>query len=198
MFLKPPKNAEVPDGKIWELKHCLYGLNDAAREFYFSVGAAMREMECQQSSLDPALFYLITDGQLRGVMVCHIDDFIHAGDFVFGEEMMSKLRSRFLAGKLEVGQFTYVGFQVTQTVNAIVMDQTEYMRGLDDVALSPKRACQMQELLMPEEQTVSRELVGQLVCAGEQAWHGIWNGGAEHQVSRGDNCWSEHSHESHS
>ena len=162
VFLKPPKEAGVPDGKIWELKHCLYGLNDAAREFYFSVEAAMREMGCQQSSLDPALFYFITDGQLRGVMVSHIDDFLHAGDFVFEEEVMNKLRSRFLAGKLEVGQFTYVGFQVTQTVNGIVMDQSEYMTGLDDVALSPKRACQMQEPLMPAEQTVLRELVGRI------------------------------------
>ena len=38
----------------------------------------------------------------------------------------------------------------------------EYMRGLDDVALSPKRACQMQERLMPAEQTVLRELVGRI------------------------------------
>ena len=37
MCLTPPKEAGTETGKLRVLKHCLYGLNDAAREFYYSV-----------------------------------------------------------------------------------------------------------------------------------------------------------------
>ena len=34
VYLKPPKESEAPDGIIWKLKHCLYGLKDGSRQFY--------------------------------------------------------------------------------------------------------------------------------------------------------------------
>ena len=37
VYLKPPKDSEVPDGIIWKQKHCLFGLKDDARQFYLSV-----------------------------------------------------------------------------------------------------------------------------------------------------------------
>ena len=33
VYIKPPKEAELK-GKVWKLKKCLYGLNDASRQFY--------------------------------------------------------------------------------------------------------------------------------------------------------------------
>ena len=36
VYLTPPKEIRIP-GVLWKLKHCLYGLNDAARQFYKSV-----------------------------------------------------------------------------------------------------------------------------------------------------------------
>ena len=43
----------------------------------------------------------------------YIDDFLHAGENEF-HMIMAKLRERFLAGKLEEGQFGYVGFKIKQ------------------------------------------------------------------------------------
>ena len=37
VYIKPPKEANVSDGCVWKLSRCLYGLNDAARQFYDSV-----------------------------------------------------------------------------------------------------------------------------------------------------------------
>ena len=34
VYLMPPKEAGVHDGKLQKLRRCLYGLNDAARQFY--------------------------------------------------------------------------------------------------------------------------------------------------------------------
>ena len=61
----------------------------------------MEALGCQRSSLDPALFCFKVDGYLRGMMACHIDDFLHAGDSTFDLTVMRKLRTRFLAGNLK-------------------------------------------------------------------------------------------------
>ena len=46
VFLKPPKEAELPCGGIWRLKKCLYSLNDAARQFFQSVVEALSQLQC--------------------------------------------------------------------------------------------------------------------------------------------------------
>ena len=160
VFLKPPKEAQVNEGTIWELNHCLYGLNDASREFYFSVVEAMKEVGCQQSRLDPALFYFSKNGCLMGIMASHVDDFLHAGESEFGEHIMRKLRDRFLAGKIEVGNFGYVGFQVTQSDEGIELNQDDYVQGLDDVVVHRQQVCNKQEAVTSAEQTLLRGLVG--------------------------------------
>ena len=66
-----------------------------------------------------------------------------------------------------------------------MMGQSEYMRGLDDVVISPKWACQR---TANDHRTNCIAGIGwshKLCCAGKHGWHGIWNCGAEHQVSTG-------------
>ena len=80
VFLIPPREAGLEPGKLWKLNHCLYGLNDAARQFYYSVVDELTMLGCIQSKLDPALFLWFSDGKLAGVIGSHVDDFLHAGD----------------------------------------------------------------------------------------------------------------------
>ena len=98
VYLRPPKEARTPAGIVWKLKHCLYGLNDAARHFYKSVKECLERIGCTQSALDPALFYMTKQGELIGFIACHVDDFLHAGNQEFEDMVLSKLKKRFLAG----------------------------------------------------------------------------------------------------
>ena len=161
VYLVPPKEANVSKGKLWKLRHCLYGLNDAARHFYQSVVEAMLSLGCKQSTYDPALFYLQREGKLVGMMVCHIDDFLHAGEEEF-DIVMAKLRERFLAGKLEEGHFKYVGFNIIQGKDDIVLDQQEYMSSIEGVKICVQRAAQKSHELSPEELTQLRSMVGKI------------------------------------
>ena len=43
---KRRNNLEVKEGIIWKLKCCLYGLNDAARQFYQSVIDCLKNVGC--------------------------------------------------------------------------------------------------------------------------------------------------------
>ena len=63
-----------------------------------SVKEELLKLSCIQCDLDPAVFYLKKNGQLSGIICCHADDFLHAGDEHL-DCVMSKLRQRFSAGK---------------------------------------------------------------------------------------------------
>ena len=162
VFIKPPKEAEVDEGKLWQLKRCLYGLNDAARQFFESVVDILKDLGCYQSQHDPALFYMKQDNKLVGMFVSHIDDFLHAGEKIFDELVIDKLTNRFLAGKLETGHFHYVGFGVIQTADSVVIDQNDYLTDFNIEVINPMRAVKKNQSLNDNELTQLRSLVEKL------------------------------------
>ena len=162
VYIKPPKEANYAESKLWKLNKCLYGLNEAARQFYQSVTNCMLDLGCERSSLEPALFYFKKNGEVKGMMACHIDDFLHAGDEDFETTCMKALRHRFLAGKLEEGKFKYVGFQIQQNRDGIIIDQSAYVEDIENINLSSQRILSKKEKLTHEEHTQLRELVGRL------------------------------------
>ena len=161
IYLRPPKESETQRGKIWKLQHCLYGLKDGARQFFMSVREELLKLGCIQCDLDPAMFYLKKNGQLNGIICCHVDDFLHAGDEHL-DSVMSKLRKRFSAGKVEEKCFDYIGFQVIQDSGNIMIDHSGYMQKLDNKIIDPKRAYMKHYVLNSKEQTAFRQMVGQL------------------------------------
>ena len=159
IYLRPPKESETQLGKIWKLQHCLYGLKDGARQFFMSVREELLKLGCIQCDLDPAMFYLKKNGQLNGIICCHVDDFLHAGDEHL-DSVMSKLRKHFSAGKVEEKCFDYIGFHVIQDSGNIMIDHSGYMQKLDNKIIDPKRA--YMNVLNSKEQTAFRQMVGQL------------------------------------
>ncbi len=162
VYLTPPKEANVKPGTLWKLIHCLYGLNDAGRHFYKSVAEELEKAGCQQSGLDPALFFKVQGKQLCGIVACHVDDCLHAGTQMFEDTVITKLHQRFLAGKMEGGHFNYVGFSIFQDASGIVMDHSGYIDRMEEVNLDPARASSKQDKLQPNEQKVFRQLVGRI------------------------------------
>ena len=51
-----------------------------------------------------AMFYYCVDGELHGIIGCHIDDFLHAGTVVF---VIDEVMRRFTVGRKE-GEFSYI------------------------------------------------------------------------------------------
>ena len=78
--IKPPTESKAPQHIIWKLRHGLYGLKDGARQFYEGVKEELLKLSITQCKLDPAVFYIQEDKKFRGVICCHVDDFLHAGD----------------------------------------------------------------------------------------------------------------------
>ena len=68
IFIKPPAKCTTPPGIILKLRHCLYSLNVAARQFYESVPTTLLKLGCSQSSIDPALYYYISNNETNGLL----------------------------------------------------------------------------------------------------------------------------------
>ena len=76
VYLKPPSEAGT-DGRVWRLKHCIYGLNDAPRAWYDRVRKELLDLDGKTSSFDEAMFLWHDDEcRLIGLVVTHVDDFV--------------------------------------------------------------------------------------------------------------------------
>ena len=163
VYIKPPKEALISDDMVWKLKKCLYGLNDAARQFYDSVRAELLRLGCKTSQLDPSLFFYQNDsGILQGVIVSHIDDFLHAGSQIFYDNIMDPLCQRFKVGSHHSESFKYVGYQINQQSNGVRINQEKYIENAEIPEMSPARCVKKSNPLNEVEITQYRALVGML------------------------------------
>ena len=127
-----------------------------------SVREVLVNSGCTQSTGDPSFFYMKISGKLAGVIVSHIDDFLHAGTDDFEEQAITPLVQSFSAGRAEEKEFSYVGFQITQTEEGIVMDQDPYISSLEAPQWSVEALKDKKRDLSRSEQTDYRALIGSL------------------------------------
>ena len=144
-----------------EAQKTLYGLVDAARQFYESVRDKLADLGMTQSKVDSSLFYKVENGEVIGALITHIDDFMHCGNESFDETVMKPLTTRFVAGKQESSNFRYIGFEMKQTNKEATLDQEKYVNSIESIRIDPGRAKEKNSSLTTMEQTQLRSLVGQ-------------------------------------
>ena len=159
VYIKPPKEASSGPDVIWKLKKCLYGLNDGARMFYLSVRKKITELGCLVSTVDPSLFFYIDKCGLAGILVSHVDDFLHAGNNEFNERIMTPLNQHFLAGKQEEGRFRYVGFDMCQSDGGVQISMDHCIESVEFPKSVPG---EKDHELSKSERTEYRAIVGHL------------------------------------
>lgn len=167
MFLRPPKEAAVP-GKIWKLKKCVYGLNDASRNWYFSVRDELTKYGCSHSEVDLALFYWHHDEKLSGMFILHVDDFLWAGTEDFQRMVVDKVKSAFKIGKEGEGAFRYIGLEIAHEKDGIMLTQDPYIDSISEIPVPTKRVAQKEFLLKKSEVTQLRGAIGQVQWASNQ------------------------------
>ena len=164
--LIPPKEANVPKGRLWQLKVALYGLDDASLQFFFKCKDVLIKLGCTQSIYDPAMFYKHNVAkELTGCIVLHVDDFLHAGENSFENTVSEKLTKVYKMGKVEEKKFRYVGFDIEQKSEGIYIDQSHYAEEKIEVFdVSPDRSKDQEAELTGEEKSMLRK------CAGKIGW----------------------------
>lgn len=162
VHLKPPKEANNAIGKLWKLKKCVYGLNDASRVWYFTVRAVLLNLGCVQLQTDQAMFYWYHNGKFSGLFLMHVDDFIWGGNEEFESHVINKIKSKFEIGNQGCGIFKYIGLDIKQANSCITVDQKAYLDSIRPVNISCKRSSQKADNINKEEFESLRSLIGQL------------------------------------
>ena len=143
-------------------KKCMYGLQDAPRMWYLNVTDVLINVGCKQVGLDYSLFVYVKDSVLEGVILVHVDDFLHIGSQVFYLNVVNKLRSTFKVGSVGKSVFAYIGLELKQLPGCILLSQSKYIENLAFSSLPTARKLKKDQVLNKEEHSQYRKLVGQL------------------------------------
>ena len=161
VFVKPPK--EFGDGQLWHLKKNIYGLNDAARAWYYKLKEELLNLQMSVCTLDPALFFWIDGGVISGIMCVHVDDILWGGTPDFEAAVIIPLCRRIVIGSTNTATFRYIGVHLSQEKDfSVTVNQVDYAESLEEVKLSRQRSAQRSSHLEKGESDEFRSLLGQL------------------------------------
>ena len=138
VFVMPPKDIREPN-KVWKLKRCLYGLNDAPREWYNKLSERLTALGGQVSLYDKALFMWHKGGKLVGVMTTHVDDLIYCGTKEWQIEVLKKVQQEFKISKTGKQNFRYIGLEIEQNESDIFVGQQPYIMQLEALKIKAER-----------------------------------------------------------
>ena len=96
---------------------------------------------------DPALYLMMTNGLLKGILGGYVDDLIQTGDLSF-KKLCLKTKRKFYMAEDQGLPCMFTGFSISRTLNnTIVQQQHEYLWRLDelppDASFSHFRSIQM-------------------------------------------------------
>jgi Reverse transcriptase (RNA-dependent DNA polymerase)/gag-polypeptide of LTR copia-type len=79
IYMLPPKGTNITNNQCVHLDKALYGLVQAARQFYIKFANVLKDLQFNVSYADPCLFYR-DDKHGKIILVIHIDDCYVVGD----------------------------------------------------------------------------------------------------------------------
>ena len=158
----------LPPGAITKLKRACYGLVDAPLEWYRTVAEFLEEIGLTRTWSDACCWTYRVDGELRGLIAGHVDDFLFAGSSTDRgwQEILAKIKERFKWGDWDTDDFVQCGVQIKRVSDGFELSQERYVADIPDVPLSSKRRKESQESTTPWEKTKLRASLGAL------SWHG--------------------------
>ena len=158
----------IPRGSITKLRKACYGLVDAPLEWYKTVSDYLISLGLERAWSDPCLWLWRPQGELRGVISGHVDDFLFGGSEAdeAWQGILEKVRAKFKWGDWEHGEFTQCGVQIRQTDSGFEMSQVSYVSDhIQEIPLSSARRRNKEEETSPKEKTQLRATLGAL------SWH---------------------------
>ena len=164
IYVRPPKERRVP-GRLWKMIKRAYGFVDASRGFYVKLDKVLQQLGCEVISLDQAMYvYHKSDGSLGGMLMTHVDDFLHgSGDSEFYEKVMKPLKEHFQFGREDTYDFHYVGLHVRQENDCIITDQNRFVDSLESPNIEDYvDRYEKHDTLIEEDQKEFRAIIGKI------------------------------------
>ena len=160
IYLEPPLESNS-SGKLWKLNKAVYGLTDAARQWFDSVKDAFLSLKCTQSKYEPALFFWYESNKLQGMTVIHVDGSIYAGTEAFEKQVLNNLQKVFVIGKTAETSFKCIGLNISYHPNHIEICQKDYADSIKYITISQQRKSEKFHLLNFDEEHILQSVIGQ-------------------------------------
>lgn len=165
LYLRQPRGGlpRLHPKQLLKAKKAIYGFAEAARLFWLALREQLMSDGWSESRLEPALFYLRERGQLRGILVTHVDD-IEAGVHPeWQEKAFYKTAKALEFSTNEIGSFTFRGRELRQSPEGhIDVTMSNYARSMRPVRISRERRACLEARLNQEEKELLQSSSGEL------------------------------------
>lgn len=131
VYVIPPKEANVAPGKVWKLKRAAYGLLDASRSFFLNHSSKLTMQGFEALQMDPATFILKENDELTAVGATHVDDTLTIAEKSKSDEISDFMSQHFKYGESENPPCRYLGMNICQEDQEILIDQNHYTKNLE-------------------------------------------------------------------
>ena len=157
----------IPPGSVTKVQKACYGLVDAPLEWYRSVDTFLREQGFTKLWSDPCCWVLREQGQLRGAISGHVDDFLFSGKEgdTLWESKLAAIKAKFKWGDWEEKKFTQCGVVVEQTNEGFELSQPTYLENLHEINICASRKKDRSQATSDKEKSQLRALLGGI------SWH---------------------------
>jgi len=168
-YVRPPPQAHVPEGLLWELRQCANGLPDAPRRWYEAVLALLISLRYIRCEVDYGLFFYYLGGRLLFVIATHVDDFRYGGTVKVAARFETALLQAFDFEPVTVGTLAFTGLRVVTDADpssgalTITVNQDHYLATIDTVSVSRPRTSTHAAAVSSAELTQYRWAVGALL-----------------------------------
>ena len=178
LYFKLPANmgqTTIPDvapGSLLKLKKSIYGVNDAARQWYQSFKGILLEQGWKPLTFENAGFIYRDEAtqNVVAIMALHVDDVLMAMDFQSFPELCQQLEAN-MKQAVEWGSWKECGKERVKFCGkcykqnadfSVEVDCMDYVAGMSDYKISRDRAKMKESTLTAFEMKAFRGLLGQL------------------------------------
>ena len=99
----------------------------------------LNKLNAKVSSYDKALFLWHKNGELHGILVVHVEDFLWSGSNEFVSHVIEPLKKIFKILREHDSALQYIGLNVKQENQAIIVDQMNYIQSMQPINIDQKR-----------------------------------------------------------
>ena len=92
-----------------------------------------------KSKFDDVIFYCLSNRKLKGLLCCHVDDFVWSGSVNFEKRIINVLKETFSESSPESETFKYLGLYIDQKNDVIMIHQIPYINELKECDI--KKSC---------------------------------------------------------
>ena len=82
---------------------------------------------------DEAFYYLHEDGELKGAVLTHVDDFSLAGTDEFVRKVIHQVERQLTVSKVEKDRFRFTGLYISSVKDGIEVTMADYVKSIEDV-----------------------------------------------------------------